>query len=204
MADPAYALCTSTRVKQLLGVTGSTYDTQIEYIVGACALAAEKYCNRVFVTRNTTTTEYIDVPDSGVLDLFVAQPPISTITSLYEDVSRTYGAETALTDGTHYVFYGSQGRLRRLGGGWAPGEKSVKIAYTGGYANTAAIPLDLSEACASMCCYVWKQNKPHSGERIGIGSHSIEGQSVSYVQGAPQYIRDVYDRYVIGLVGIWP
>lgn len=205
MADPANALCTTARVKQLLGITAVTYDTQIEGIVGAVGAWADSYCGRTFIGASAVT-EYFDVEFNDIRDLYVRNPPILSTGSVKEDSSSVFASTvTALTANTDYIAYDdlkNAGKYRRLGGGWLSGSRTVQIVYKGGYAAQANVPKDLAEAAANLCVFLWHMNHPSPSQRLGISAHSLDGQSVTgYLQDLPPYIREVFDRYRIGMVG---
>lgn len=204
MADPANALCTTARVKQLLGHTSSTYDTQIEGLVGYVGAWADNYCGRTFISQSAVT-EYFDVKYDDIRDIYIRNPPLISTGSVKEDSTGVFtSTATTLTANTDYFAYDdlkNMGKFRRLGGGWLSGDRSVQIVYTGGYANQAAVPADLAEAAAHAVVFIWQMNFPDASQRLGLTAHSLDGQSVGgYLQDLPPYIREVFDMYRIGRV----
>jgi hypothetical protein len=78
VSDPAAAICTTAAVKSVLAITASTYDTQIEGIIGAVAGLAERVCGRTFIVGASDVTEYYSIEDEK--DFFYAnrKPPNQT------------------------------------------------------------------------------------------------------------------------------
>jgi len=140
-----YALLTLAELKEHLAITGTGQDAQLETVINDVTDDLERFLGRQIVTRTTALTEYHTL--RGWLgELRPRQWPIITITSISEDTAwpRAYG--TALVADTDYqIVKGQRDVLRRLGSGggsayWALGVRTVKLVYTAGYANTAAVP----------------------------------------------------------------
>lgn len=129
------ALASLTDVKTHLGISGTTYDTQLTFWLNAALSAVINYCGTSFETA--TRTEYYS-PDGYIIRL--RNGPVQSVTSVYEDASAAwnqnpdgaFGSDTLLVAGQDYALVEDQGEttlardfvsrsclLRRLGKPWA-------------------------------------------------------------------------------------
>ena len=128
-----YALTTLYDVKAFLGIgqTDTTNDVFLESWISACSTAAQSFLNRKI--RGRTFTEY---HDGGWPYIFVNNPPIRSITSIYDDTARDFAAGT-LVASTDYHYDGDladQGRVQLYNvGAFSTGVRNVKIVYAGGF-----------------------------------------------------------------------
>ena len=128
-------------------------------------------CNRTFENYTVNqTTEYFD-GDKEKSFIIVKNPPITSVTSLHDDLDRVYGS-AALIDADDYVAYDS-GRVELDGGSFSTGLKNIKIIYKGGYTE-ATIPDDLKLACMLQSAFIFKRRK-----EIGLNAISGVGGSLN-------------------------
>lgn len=142
-------------------------------------------------------TEYYD--GTGQREFQLAQRPVLSITSLYEDPSAARGqatdafaASTLLTAGTDYSFSGLTGWVTRLNGVWTrptyrdagmlvgyPGSSngSIKVTYVAGYVT---IPADIVLAC----CQMVAECRRTAPAGAALQSESFYGYSYSLQSGA--------------------
>jgi len=150
------AIITTTEYKTYAGISGSTYDAQLDVLIPALQDELERLTGRLFDTG--TYTEYVDGSDSPTVS--VNNYPVTSVTSVQlidraETVQYTYEA-------TGYKIEASSGLISRQTGGmwgtggcdswWAPlpypmtfnrapvfpdGWRNIKIVYVGGYASNA-------------------------------------------------------------------
>lgn len=137
------ALATLSDVKTHLGITGSTYDSQLTMWLAA-AIAGIKQACIGWDFEQITRTEYYQ-PDGDVL--ISRYKPIKSITSIYEDAGAAWGqasgafaASTLLTAGDDYALaqdgsgvngeVSRSGLVYRIGKNWAQCTKPVTIAQT--------------------------------------------------------------------------
>lgn len=191
MAFPSWSLLSVDDWRTKFTAGGTDQDANIEEACAAATLAIEAETQRQFILRDAATpiTEYHTVrPNERFEELYVGEYPIITITSLHEDTGwpRAYGAASLLTAGTDYERI-SPDRLRRIGtsgcGLWARGTRVVRLIYTAGYANTAAIPYDLKQAAFAVAATIFAEN-----DRKAFGISARTDASGSYTRFAGNYI----------------
>lgn len=83
------ALATLTQVKLHLGISVTTYDTQLQFWLDAANNAVINYCGNNF--EQVTRTEYYS-PDGNMLIL--QNRPVASITSIYENAGAYWGSAT--------------------------------------------------------------------------------------------------------------
>ena len=123
--------------------------------------------------ESTAYTRYYgteNVSDDGqVLTLDVL--PVTTLTSIYDDLQRAFGSDTLVDSGAYTLLDGSAGKvwivLSGSHGVWQQGEKNIKVAFTAGWATSPGnlIPPDLLEA-HGLLAKVWFEQRG----RIGLSS----------------------------------
>jgi len=151
VAANSYDLTDLTTVKTELSITGSTYDAQLGRYITVASLAAEQYCNRMFVVETVQDRFDITFPRlrfGGEEKLQTSRWPVITMTSLTEN-------GTALVKDTDYKIDTSNGLLIRLDSNGDPttwGQSPVVAIYSAGYAT---IPADLEDAVIRMIRARW-------------------------------------------------
>lgn len=209
------ALLTLTSLKASLGIadTNTSRDDELTALIADATAQIEKYLG--YDPEVTAYTEYAD--GTGGADLSLNCPPLPvTITGVWEDIDRLFGAETALTAGTDYyqrTTAGSgsgSGGLVRLNALWPaayrrelgrlttqarPVPGTVKVAYT--VNNTGVL------AAAKVAC-LWECKAGASASATGIGlvtSDAMDGGSVAVnPTGRPRSRPDSADGFVSPLV----
>lgn len=130
----------------------------------------EAILDRQIVTRGTIT-EYHSFRRASS-DLYVRHFPIISVTSIHEDETRAY-TNTALVLGTDYVIDYDTGKITRISGNaessWLCGFEAVRIVWTGGYANQAAVPGDLKRIARELFAMQYREI---AGKRQGMSSAS--------------------------------
>lgn len=161
------ALCTLDQLELAIGVDTIELAKR-EQVIDAVTEAILDWTGRAIIHNpglGTVTTEFHD----GEVDwdsIFTREFPISSVTSLHDDVDRVYGASTLLTENTHFLVYDDEGRIqlidssgisiltKREQGFFNPGFKNIKLVYVAGYTNNAAIPPSLRQGCIEWCAFV--------------------------------------------------
>ena len=199
---------TLPEVKEFLGIdlTDSTNDLLITNILSRTTRIIQMYTGRKLF--KATATEYHNGNGRDhelVLDLY----PIVLITSVHDDVDRTYGDDTLLVEDTDFsvieetdVDGENPGILLRLDGNvWYKGDQNIKIIYSGGY-DENDIPKDIIQAQIDFVSYLYTQRD----RRIGIESYRLGQFSVSYktesvvatnafFSSIPSAIKDILELY---------
>ena len=107
----------------------------------------------------------IEYHDGGSAFILPRYWPVVSFT-LYEDIDHEFAADTAIdsdnvwaTD-TGYLYYES--------GRFSPGVRNIKLAYSGGYASTAAVPEQVKFAALIQLEREWNARK-RSGRTVEAG-----------------------------------
>lgn len=176
----ATKLISNSELKTYLDFTGTGEDTLLDEMIENVSAQFELYCDRLFAEE----TGRVEYPLGGTNTLKLKLFPITTITSIYEDPQRTFGANT-LIDSSEYYGAGDVGTMgwiirqstwrREFSGAaslkWLNGLDVVKVTYTGGYTVTAGItaaPDQVKKACIRQCSYLWDR-------RATLGTTSASG-----------------------------
>jgi hypothetical protein len=160
-------------------------------MVKQCINGASNYCNthtgRKLLSR--ALTEYYD--GRGENTILLNNYPCTTLTSVYDDLARAYGAGTLVaasdlavmpTDLLCMIVYD--------GSVFMPGVKNVKITYTAGYLT---VPWDLQQACLGLIGIYFK----HTDEKtLSIASRNVgDGNITIESNRTPQWIIDILNAY---------
>ncbi len=164
MPFPAYALISEDEFRTRFNAGGLDQKENIEAAIISATLELERLSDRLFVSRGSITEYHTIRSSERFEELWLGQYPFLSFTTVHEDTSSppTYGAPTLLVAGTDYQTVAPD-RIRRLSGGgggawWAPGNRSVRVVYTAGYANTAAVPYDLKQLCFELAALIFSEN----------------------------------------------
>jgi len=182
MALATYALTTLARVKTLLNISGSTYDTLLEDIINAVTDAIENQCSRRFA-ETTHTEEQID--GTGKPSLFVKFYPITIFTKLEVRTGKTTWVEV---DSDDYRINSDTGELQ-LTGDTREGFRNYRATYDAGFTT---IPYDLDMAAAQMAAHEFNTRGQGGGQ---IESESLGDYTVSYRKGT-----DESDKFIDGVI----
>lgn len=190
MSVSAYALCSLADVKNYLGIEGavSTKDNLIESLIDSCSTFIESYCQRQFKSRSRV--EYYS-GDGHSNKLIPKYYPIISITSIYDDTSRGYGADYLMDPDDYTVL---DNRIIAFGTGvFSFGYNNIKLTYIAGYAT---IPFDLKQAAIELVAM--KVREGEIGGILGLTSKSDQqGFSFTYKDiDILQSVKVVLDKYV--------
>lgn len=163
MALSDYALIAVSDLKTYIGAQGNTEDARIEAAINAASSFIEQDTNRHFITRGAAT-EYHSVRDARHT-IVLGHAPLITLTSVHESTAspRVYDATSLLTADTDYVGVSDAHRvvIRRLSASelfpWAVGYRCIKVVYSYGYADIAALPEDLKLAAKKLATSIYKE-----------------------------------------------
>ncbi len=159
-------------VKNFLGIpsAASADDILITTIITQIEAQIKEYCQRIFEAVNFT--EYYD--GDGTDLLLLNNYPIVSITSLYDDTKRVYGADT-LIDSADIIIYKTNGCVRLDGHIFTKSEQNIKIIYRAGYGTgvgETAIPENLKLGLIYLASAVYLEGK--------AGVAVVEGQEMVY------------------------
>jgi hypothetical protein len=164
-------LTTLTAVKgyvQGLEVADNTFDVLLARLI--TAVSAQFVADSGTNISQATYTERRS--GNGRAALTLKNAPVSSVTSVTVD-GTTVAAQTVV-GGPGWVLDGST--LQLVGSKFTEGTLNVTVVYVAGY---ALVPLDVEQAVIKMVGLQFSDRK-----RIGQGSASTGGESVSFADGA--------------------
>jgi hypothetical protein len=128
--------------------------------IAVASAMVRKFCNRQFDSGN-----YTEIHDAGPRKLFLAEYPVTSVTSLtlVDDASNTELVAT-----TDYRIDLAAGILRFESRPWEKW-RNVEITYVGGYAT---IPAELDFATAVIAAALWQQAQT-PGALVGMKSEKL-------------------------------
>lgn len=200
MAEIIYtrALTTLTRVKNRLGITTNSHDTELNRLINAATDWIETYCNRKFVTQ-TYTQQVYKVDQSGEKYLFLKNYPVTALSTLeYSAGTPSNKNWTEFLDDDWELEGGGESGIVRIYGGIPRGPASVRATYTAGYTidwsnagnSTHTLPADLTDLCERMVTRLFKKR-----ELEGRSQEAFEGATITWESVLNEIDRTTLDRY---------
>jgi|ERR1044071_1695302 hypothetical protein len=190
--DATVALISLAQAKTFLKIPNATTseDSFLESLINNVSSLASRYCARTFVS--TAFTEYYD--GDGSDKLYLRNYPIVSIANLYDDLLRTFGADSAIDITNDVLIHAGAGivQLWNNESAFAKGKANIKIVYNAGYAS---IPYDLQHATLLMVLFAYKRQ--YQDQRIGIQSETIGDRTTTFSNDdIPNEAQLILDRYV--------
>jgi hypothetical protein len=130
--------------------------------------------------------EYQDGRKQNIIVL--KQFPVTAISEVKIDSESNFAADT-LVDPADYEITDDGNALLYVGGVFSSGYRGVKVTYTAGY---NPVPSDLEHACLWL---VFWYAKIRDAADIGRSTKNKEGESISYLQSAPDDVKNCILRY---------
>jgi hypothetical protein len=180
-------------VKEFLGIDVNDHDDKIMPLCQSAQAEADKYCDRIF--EGSTYIEYLD--GNGIDIIQLRNVPIKSITSIYDDLDRVYGADT-LINASDYTFNTNTGVVTAIGFVFGDYPNNIKITYIGGYngigaTSYTALPYDLKQALIYLASAMYLEGQ--------AGVQVMEAQEMVY---RPSYLKKeaykILDTYRLVLV----
>jgi len=169
--DSDNALVSLEEAKQFINkdLNDQTEDNKILQYINSASSLCNSLTHRKLKARDLT--EYYSGDGSNTLML--NNYPINSIASIYDDLDRTYGADT-LIDNSDYVIMPTNLAFKVIydGSVFMKGIRNIKITYNAGYST---IPWDLREACLELVGFYWMNTEE---KRFGILSINLGDGSV--------------------------
>jgi len=193
--DTANALISWAFAKAMLEYE-DTQQTVIERIINASSRTANRETSRRLKARS-----YGEILDgTGTDTIVLPEYPVNTLTHLYADSQRVFGAATEIP-ATDYALYKESGRVKLYSGTFPFGIKTVKadpfdagLGYGG-----MAIPEDLQFAVLETVG--WNAKRILGGLGIGERSKSSgEGVNVTFEITTPLNAQRVFEHYARRLI----
>lgn len=126
----------------------SDHDTLIQNLITQDSKKIAEYCGG----RKFASTSYSSADDNSLYDgdgtpiLLTRQYPIISVSALYDDADRSFGADTLIDSGDYVIHY-TEGKIELDGLVFTKARRNVKVSYTAGYAT---LPADLVCACEQL------------------------------------------------------
>ena len=188
-------------VKLYAGITSSNQDEVLTAIMAGALPALENYCNRIFST--TTQVEYRD--GNGAMGMMLAHYPVASIASVTIDGAAIPLSTSFTAPGYYFVPGGRRLILRGNTYRFTQGNRNVEIALTAGFGDGMGVggtdlnpwPEDLR-----MAGKIYIINRLNERMRIGVGSKSLAGESISFndnalrQEGMPVAVRTILANYM--------
>ena len=170
-------LTTLAEVKEYLRTAGTTigsdFDDLIEdTIIPAVSQLIEKHCSRLFGEAT-----FIEYHDGGGDFVHPKNPPIVSITSIYQDEDWEWDISHLVTSTDCVNFANSIGYKS---GKWPYAVRSIKVTYIGGYVYSVTLgthfvlPNDVKYAATLQAAYSFKRRKDVGLQSVAFPDGSIQ------------------------------
>lgn len=199
-------LTTVARVKDDLGISGSTDDTVLGRMIDRASRRIVSYCNREFAQETISET----VKAYGGHNLLMSRAPIVSVTSIAYDGTTIPATDYELAEpgaGLIYSPYGWQDTAQRYNGAsLIPATESRRnlytVVYVAGYilpsmVGTVDLPADIEEACIELTRAFFSGRKTDPGiqsEQVP-DVYSVTYRDTSGGDGMPSQIADLLAPY---------
>ena len=190
-------IATVADVKLYNGLATNNQDGLITSLMAACLQGIGNFCNRNFSSQ--VVTEYRDGNAAKAMQL--ANYPVTTFTSLFIDGVQIPASVAGMPG--YFVPLGGR-RIVLNGYRFTAGMRNVVMTFTAGFGDDAGIapwPADLK-----LAFIMFLETRRKERERLGVGSQSLAGQSVSFTdatsgtsgssQGIPSAARIILENYM--------
>ena len=185
------SLTTLANVKAFKNVTASDHDAELLRLIPAVDAFIASHCNRVL--EQATVTEYYS-GRSGQTTLRLRQYPVTSITSLHDDVERVYGADSLLAAGDYVLTDAKAGLVQLDGLTFEEGLNNIKIVYVGGFAVGSPERALLEQAAIEL---VWLARDKGDKALLGLQSRSIaDGSVTTFDTDWPAGVKGILDGLI--------
>jgi hypothetical protein len=184
-----YALTTWARVK-FFGDYKDSDQTLCEYLLNGATEQAELISGRKLKAR-TITTGTAPEPDydgTGRTSMICRHFPINSVTHLYIDSERAFGATTEIV-AADFKINGEKGELVLFDDEFTEGVGNVRLEYSIGF---TPIPDLLQNAAVEVVAWNLKRFR---SSQIGLRGTSAEGINISYELDIPLSAKRVFESY---------
>lgn len=197
MALNSNALVPLATAKTFLGISGTSFDTEIERLINVCSQSIERICMRTLV--NAQHTEYHHGGRTSHLQLrewpITGGPSANSKPQVFIDDSSNFTADTEVDDSNIFIDEMATSIVYK-DGIWPRGTRNIKVIYDAGLGvggAAAAMPSDLEDACLQ---YVRWQYQANNDRRHGIDQKTKNNETVRFTQGIPPFIMALIGPHV--------
>lgn len=161
MAVGAYALCTLNQVKEYLGISVETRDSEkdpfYEALIDRTSSRFEKYCDR-YLKQRVNIEEHYD--GGGRYYLYTDNYPITSISGIWDDSNWDYDDATLIDSDNYRIANNDMSVILKSSAACFNNYvENIRIIYTAGYKT---VPDDIVQACVVEVVKTFKQrNDPH-------------------------------------------
>lgn len=144
---PATVTASELRTAGIPGLTGTTEDTRLTALIARVDAQIAAWLGYTPASAGgsasamtATYTDYLDGPDDDDASILrLGTWPIQSVTSIYDDANRAYGA-TTLVSSSDYELDAERGLVLALPTGahasWTSSLRAIKVTYVAGYSTT--------------------------------------------------------------------
>lgn len=203
MAKYLVSLETTKEYLQLENTT--EFDSVLKGLLGRTKRNIERFCGREFLAKRYT--EFYSGKGSTIDEshtkVFVKNPPIVVVTSLHDDIDRTFGTSALIATGSYTVDgdeNGEVGIVELVDTVFRKGVKNIKVIYTGGYTDGAFFATggnspaeDIQHANLLWIAREWRRHE----QRLH-GTESVTRQETTEtvtLAGMPDEVREILENY---------
>jgi hypothetical protein len=163
-------IATADDIRLYLGTLSSAQEAVVESLITGSIGAMGAYCNRDFISSQRT--EFRD--GNGAARMLAVGYPITAFSSLVIDGRQI----PASFQGSPGYFFSNRAIVLIGGQRFTPGLRNVVMTYTAGYGDEVPWPADLK-----MASVMYVTTRLRERDRLGVGSKSLAGESISYTDG---------------------
>ncbi|BFU90153.1 MAG: hypothetical protein NTAFB01_13400 [Nitrospira sp.] len=184
------SLTTLANVKAFNNITTAEHDTELLRLIPTVDAFIEAYCNRPL--ESATVTEYHSAR-AGQTSLRLNRYPVASVTSLYDDVYRVYGADTLIATSDYVLTDAAAGLVDLDGTAFQPGLNNIKIVYVAGYASGSKERALLEQAAIEL---IWLARKKGDQALLGLQSRSIaDGRVDTFNMDWPAGVKETLELF---------
>lgn len=184
MALEANALIDRTYLAQMWRAIVTDDEDFADELINQASAIAERISGRKLKAR-----EHTDVYDgNGRTTLMLREYPIVSVSSLYIDPLREWGAATEIAAADYYV--NAAPAILHYAGGFGTTEQSVRVVYTAGFET---VPSDLKESTLEVVAWLWTRQR---GNNIALRTEQgIDGTRTEHELTIPMSARRTFEDY---------
>lgn len=186
------ALITWAEYKALLGISEDSEMDRYQTIINQASSRIEGYCRRALKATDYTTTAALVLDGSGTRELIVPHYPVNSITHLYIDSARAFGAETEVL-AAEYSLRAAAGLILLYSRTFPRALDAVKLECNAGYATTSPEWQDIQAACFELVRWMDSRYRGFIGKR---SETNADGMNIGFEIDLPVNVRSILEPFV--------